>query len=92
MGKADSKSQPPLRITKVYTRTGDAGTTRLVGGQVLKKNHPRIEAYGTVDELSVAMGQARNAVSQFIAATELTGNPNEMLDELQGTKVRRRAK
>lgn len=47
------------RITKVYTKTGDSGETGLVGGQRVAKNHPRIEAYGTVDELSAALGTAR---------------------------------
>lgn len=36
---------------KVYTRTGDAGTTSLIGGVRAPKHHPRIEAYGTIDEL-----------------------------------------
>ena len=36
---------------KVYTKTGDKGQTALVGGRRVAKNHPRIEAYGTVDEL-----------------------------------------
>ena len=36
---------------KVYTKTGDNGQTALVGGMRVTKNHPRIEAYGTVDEL-----------------------------------------
>ena len=36
---------------KVYTKKGDKGTTSLVGGQRVPKNHPRLEAYGTVDEL-----------------------------------------
>ena len=36
---------------KVYTRTGDSGQTALIGGERVKKNHPCIEAYGTVDEL-----------------------------------------
>ena len=36
---------------KVYTKTGDKGQTALVGGKRVAKNHPRIEAYGTVDEL-----------------------------------------
>jgi len=36
---------------KVYTKTGDSGQTTLVGGKRVNKNHPRIEAYGTVDEL-----------------------------------------
>ena len=36
---------------KVYTKTGDTGQTSLIGGMRVNKNHPRIEAYGTVDEL-----------------------------------------
>src|SRR3984893_5691091 len=44
------------RITKVYTRTGDDGTTGLGGGQRVPKDSPRIEAYGTVDELNSAIG------------------------------------
>jgi cob(I)alamin adenosyltransferase len=46
------------RITKVYTRTGDDGTTGLGGGQRVPKDSPRIEAYGTVDELNSAIGVA----------------------------------
>ena len=46
------------RITRVYTRTGDDGTTGLGGGQRVAKDSPRIEAYGTVDELSSAIGLA----------------------------------
>lgn len=45
-----------IRITKVYTRAGDQGQTRLAGGQALPKNHPRIEAYGAVDELNAQLG------------------------------------
>ncbi len=48
-----------MRITKVYTRSGDGGTTRLVGGQEVSKAHPRVEAYGSVDELSAIVGLAR---------------------------------
>jgi cob(I)alamin adenosyltransferase len=47
------------KLTRIYTRTGDDGTTGLVGGQRIKKNDLRIEAYGTVDELSSAIGVAR---------------------------------
>jgi len=46
------------RITRVYTRTGDDGTTGLGGGQRVPKDSARIEAYGTVDELSSAIGAA----------------------------------
>lgn len=41
---------------KVYTRTGDAGTTSLVGGTRVAKTHPRLEAYGTADELNSWLG------------------------------------
>lgn len=46
------------RITRVYTRTGDDGTTALGGGQRVPKDALRIEAYGTVDELNSAIGVA----------------------------------
>ena len=49
---------PELAINRVYTRKGDAGTTRLVGGQKVSKAELRIEAYGTVDELSANVGAA----------------------------------
>lgn len=48
-----------MRITKVYTRTGDRGTTRLAGGQEVPKDHARIEAYGTIDELNAVLGLVR---------------------------------
>ncbi len=48
-----------MRITKVYTRTGDAGKTRLAGGQQVWKDSLRVEAYGTVDELNAAVGLVR---------------------------------
>jgi cob(I)alamin adenosyltransferase len=46
------------RITRVYTRTGDDGTTGLGGGQRVPKDSARIAAYGTVDELSSGVGVA----------------------------------
>ncbi|MBV8372710.1 MAG: cob(I)yrinic acid a,c-diamide adenosyltransferase [Candidatus Eremiobacteraeota bacterium] len=51
--------------TRIYTRTGDDGTTGLVGGQRIEKNALRIEAYGTVDELSSAIGVVRAALRPF---------------------------
>ena len=45
-----------MKITKVYTRTGDQGETSLVGGVRIKKSNIRLEAYGTVDELSAHLG------------------------------------
>ena len=49
------------RITKVYTRTGDDGTTALGGGQRLPKDALRIECYGTVDETNSCLGVVRAA-------------------------------
>jgi cob(I)alamin adenosyltransferase len=48
-----------VRITRVYTRTGDKGDTGLVGGKRVPKDSQRIEAYGTIDELNSVVGLAR---------------------------------
>lgn len=48
-----------MRITKVYTKTGDKGSTRLVGGEEVAKDHVRIAAYGTLDELNAILGLVR---------------------------------
>lgn len=45
---------------KIYTKTGDKGTTALVGGTRVSKNHIRVEAYGTVDELISHIGVVRS--------------------------------
>ena len=45
-----------MRITKVYTKTGDDGTTSLADGTRILKNNIRIETYGTVDELNACLG------------------------------------
>lgn len=45
---------------KIYTKTGDAGTTALLGGTRVGKNHLRLEAYGTLDELNAWMGLLRD--------------------------------
>ena len=58
---SDEFDKPRLAINRVYTRAGDAGLTSLAGGQRLAKNDPRIEAYGTVDELNSFVGLARDS-------------------------------
>ena len=45
-----------MEKSKLYTGTGDAGTTSLVGGQRVRKDSVRLEAYGTLDEFSSTLG------------------------------------
>jgi cob(I)alamin adenosyltransferase len=46
-------------LNRIYTRTGDAGRTRLATGETVTKADPRVEAYGDVDELNAVLGLAR---------------------------------
>ena len=59
---------PRLAINRVYTRQGDTGETALAGGQRVPKNGPRIEAYGTVDELNAFLGTTRATVTELAPA------------------------
>ena len=57
----------------IVTKTGDKGTTALMYGRRVLKYHPRVEAYGTVDELNSALGLARaTAEHEFVGANLLT--------------------
>jgi len=47
------------RLTRIYTRSGDDGSTGLAGGERVPKDHPRIEVIGTIDELNSALGLLR---------------------------------
>jgi cob(I)alamin adenosyltransferase len=60
-----------VRINKVYTKTGDKGETALVGGQRVPKDAPRIECYGTVDELLATLGLVRTALEGSAAGPRL---------------------
>ena len=51
-----------VRLNRIYTRAGDGGHTRLVGGQKVRKDDARLEAFGTVDEVSACLGLARTAL------------------------------
>lgn len=70
-----------MRITRVYTRTGDDGSTGLVGGQRVSKNDPRISAYGTSDELMSLLGWARQELAAEKDRFPKTGEA-EQLDKL----------
>src|SRR6266516_706484 len=52
------KRDEPVRLTRIYTRTGDAGETSLGDGSRISKTHPLAEAIGDVDELNSALGWA----------------------------------
>jgi len=60
------------RIMKIYTKTGDKGTTALFGGARLSKAHIRIEAYGNVDELNSHLGLIRDLSGQESVRKMLT--------------------
>jgi cob(I)alamin adenosyltransferase len=67
--------------SKLYTRTGDAGTTMLFGGGRMPKDHPRVEAYGTVDELNSTLGVAVSFMDQDAPIAEsLAGVQNELFN------------
>jgi cob(I)alamin adenosyltransferase len=68
------------KLTRIYTRTGDDGTTGLVGGQRVKKNALRIETYGTVDELSTSIGLARTALAEAARKNERAAEAAAHLD------------
>lgn len=56
---------------KIYTKTGDKGTTSLIGGTKVSKSHLRIEAYGTVDELNSYIGLCKDIISDKHSITIL---------------------
>jgi cob(I)alamin adenosyltransferase len=64
--------------SRLYTRSGDAGTTSLFGGGRIGKDDPRVEAYGAVDELNSVLGVA----ASFIGDDRLRGQVEEIQNEL----------
>lgn len=57
-----------FRINRVYTRSGDDGSTALIGGVRVSKSSPRVEAYGAVDELNACLGLALASFSPKLSA------------------------
>ncbi len=68
------------RLSKIYTRTGDDGSTGLGDGSRVPKTHVRIEAYGTVDEANSAIGMVLAATSAEDVRTVLTRIQHELFD------------
>jgi cob(I)alamin adenosyltransferase len=64
---------------KIYTRGGDQGETGLLGGSRVSKTDPRVEAYGTVDELNTSLGLAL-----ALDETNVLGRDSDTLREVQG--------
>ena len=68
-------------LNKIYTRTGDAGDTGLASGARVSKSDPRVEAYGTVDELNAVIGIARLHAGQNDRIDAMLGRiQNELFD------------
>lgn len=59
--------------SKIYTKTGDGGSTRLVDGSSVEKFNPRVEAYGTVDELNSQLGECRHRLSNEAWVSDVDG-------------------
>ncbi|MDD3517786.1 MAG: cob(I)yrinic acid a,c-diamide adenosyltransferase, partial [Chromatiales bacterium] len=68
------------RLTRIYTRTGDDGTTGLAGGARRRKDDARIEAIGTVDELNAQLGWLRAGAVPDMVDGELLAIQNDLFD------------
>lgn len=71
-----------MRIDKVYTKGGDRGQTSLIGGERASKASPRIEAYGTVDEVNATLGLVRTALESSAAGDHLIPIIHRVQNEL----------
>jgi cob(I)alamin adenosyltransferase len=67
-----------MAAMKIYTRTGDDGSTGLIGGERVRKCDARIECYGTVDELNAAIGLAAVAVTDPAQGVRLRRVQNDL--------------
>jgi len=66
-----------MRLSKIYTRTGDKGSTSLIGGERVPKSHLRIECYGTLDELNAFIGRLK-----ILCKAEILGNIQKTLFDI----------
>ena len=69
-----------VKLNKIYTRTGDDGTTGLVDGSRLPKHHARMEAIGAVDEANSALGLAAVALAQSPHVAAIARVQNDLFD------------
>lgn len=73
-----------VHLTRIYTRTGDDGTTALVGGERVPKDDLRIEAYGTVDELNAVLGMVRDHNQRYGTDEAARAELEALLSGIQG--------
>jgi cob(I)alamin adenosyltransferase len=76
-------NEPRVALNRIYTKTGDTGETKLVGGQTVPKDDLRIECYGTVDELNSFIGLARTSLESFTPAAAQLANLAHILKRVQ---------
>ena len=67
-------------MTKIYTKTGDDGTTGLFGGCRVNKHHPVVETYGTVDELNSILGMVQSEPTETSIQKKLERIQNELFE------------
>jgi cob(I)alamin adenosyltransferase len=87
---------------RIYTRTGDKGDTGLFGGGRVAKDHPRVEAYGDIDELNAILGMARSVemmprIDEVIVPVQrdlfslgallATPNPDKVRQQLEKARI-----
>ncbi len=70
-----------VKLNKIYTRTGDDGTTGLASGERVRKDHLRVEAYGSVDEANAHLGQA--AIESEKVQGPVGGDLSKLLRSIQ---------
>jgi len=76
-------NEPRIALNRIYTRMGDGGETRLVGGQRIAKDDLRIACYGTVDELNSFVGAVRASAEQLAVREERMHGLALMLKRVQ---------
>jgi len=69
-----------MNIDRVYTRTGDDGTTALLGGKRVLKDHARVEAYGCLDEVNTTVGLCRAALMDETTGGKMAASQRKALD------------
>src|SRR4029077_20150023 len=64
----------------IVTKTGDHGETSLMYGRRVPKNHPRVEAYGAVDELTATLGLARSSCDEKFVAEQILAVQKDLIN------------